>query len=49
MFSEMVGKSSPIEAARLFILLLFLAQEGSILLEDVGDDIRVTGVGPPSA
>jgi chromatin segregation and condensation protein Rec8/ScpA/Scc1 (kleisin family) len=49
MFSEMVEKSSPIEAARLFILLLFLAQEGSILLEDVGDDIRVTGVGPPSA
>jgi hypothetical protein len=49
MFSELAANYSPIEIARSFILLLFLAQEGFIVLEDVGDDIRVTGVGTLSA
>ncbi len=41
LFSKITLGLSNLDAARTFVLLLFLAMEGRIILEQQGDDIRI--------
>lgn len=42
LFTEFVAGMTAIEEARSFILLLFLAMDGIVALEQLGDDIRIS-------
>jgi chromatin segregation and condensation protein Rec8/ScpA/Scc1 (kleisin family) len=43
--SGLLEGMEPLEAARIFLCLLFLAQEGKILLEQDEEDVRIVAVG----
>jgi segregation and condensation protein A len=43
--SELLRGLKPLEAARVFILLLFAAQNGEVILEQEDDDVLVVSVG----
>jgi segregation and condensation protein A len=43
-FSELIMSKTPLEVVRYFILLLFLAQEGKVVLVQKEEDILIVGV-----
>jgi hypothetical protein len=43
LFSTLVKGKSVVEAARVFIFLLFLASDGVVFLEQIEEDLLITG------